>query len=206
MHHKHLCNHPPRTNTSNEHMFKKKKITRAFFCFAGLSVKLDAEQRSRESSLTPGSLQWFLPRHLQAIHLGGVHKTHMAFFWLFCIYIIFETTKHTNPKKQAKGAFRKLVEKLKIHLKNGGDVSWQWLGYTWKWECYECAIIGHSYKKWSYWYRPNLGCPMYPLIILDHCWPSVCNLIAETSTSRVNCYVSVSVCVDIYMDPQWYGS
>ena len=75
-------------------------------------VILDAEQRSRESSLTPGSLQWFLPRHLQAIHLGGPTQ-HVAFCCFFVSTSSFKQKKHI-PKKQAKGAFRKLVEKLNI--------------------------------------------------------------------------------------------
>ena len=72
---------------------------------------IDAEQRSTESSLTPGSLQWFLPLHLQAIHLGGATK-----HWFFDASSFKK--KHI-PNKQALSAYWKLVESWKSY-KNGG--------------------------------------------------------------------------------------
>lgn len=150
---KHLCNHPPRTSISNEHMLfflnPPSGGAMLFLFFSPASqVILDAEQRSRESSLTPGSLQWFLPRHLQAIHLGGPTQ-HVAFCCFFVSTSSFKQ-KNTFRRSKPKELLGNLLKSW-TSSKNGGDVSWQWRGYSSKWECYECAIIRHSYKKWSYW-------------------------------------------------------
>lgn len=101
---KHLCNHPPRTSISNEHMlffFNPPSGGAMLFLFfsPASQVILDAEQRSRESSLTPGSLQWFLPRHLQAIHLGGPTQ-HVAFCCFFVSTSSFKQKTHSEEASQ----------------------------------------------------------------------------------------------------------